>query len=96
MPCADPEPDPPCDDSEELGFDQRLARLEEIVGSLEEGGLGLESALERFEEGVELLAGCRALLGRYEQRVEELSRDAEASLRPPSAEPDHPEGDSGA
>jgi exodeoxyribonuclease VII small subunit len=39
-------------ESDALSFDERLQRLEEIVGALEEGGLGLESSIERYREGV--------------------------------------------
>ena len=31
-------------------LDQRLARLEAIVGELESGGVGLEQAIERYQE----------------------------------------------
>lgn len=72
----------------EPGFDARLARLEEIVTELEGGGLALEPSIERYREGVELLKGCRALLGGYRKQVEELTRDAEASLKPYAGDPD--------
>ena len=50
-------PKDPSDD--EPGFDARLARLEALVAELEEGELGLEPAIERYQEGVELLQRCR-------------------------------------
>jgi len=65
---------------QEQGFDARLARLEALVADLEGGDLGLEEAMERFAEGVRLLGVCREALGQYEQRVEELSSEAEAGL----------------
>jgi exodeoxyribonuclease VII small subunit len=74
------------------GFDRRLARLEAIVGELETGGLGLEPAIERYQQGIELLKQCMATLAGYRARVEELSADAEASLRPFEGDPDHPAG----
>lgn len=72
------------------GFDARLGRLESIVGALEEGGLELEDALERYREGVDLLKGCREELGSYRRQVEELTGEAEASLRPFDGDPDVP------
>ncbi len=81
----EPNPDPPAD---EPGFDERLARLESIVGELEEGGEGLEHAIARYQEGIELLKGCHASLQSYRQRVEELTQDAEATLRPFADDPD--------
>ena len=64
----------------EGGFDANLARLEGLVGDLEGGELGLEEAMERFAEGVKLLSGCREALAGYENRVKELSIEAEAGL----------------
>jgi exodeoxyribonuclease VII small subunit len=70
------------------GFDERLERLQSIVSELEQGELGLESAIERYQEGIELLKGCHGQLEGYRKRVEELSADAEASLRPYESDPD--------
>lgn len=75
-------------ESDELGFDQRLERLEAIVGELEGGGLGLEVALERYQEGIEHLKRCHGRLETYRKRVEELTRDAEQVLRPLEGDPD--------
>ena len=73
---------------DEPGFDERLARLEEIVAELEEGGIALEPAIERYQEGVELLASCRTILAGYRKRVEELANGAEAGLVPYEGDPD--------
>lgn len=59
---ADPEP----------SFEQRLAELAEITAALEQGSLGLDDSLARFEQGVGLLRQCRELLDRAERRVEML------------------------
>ncbi len=56
-------------------FDQSLGRLEEIVVELEGGGLGLESSLDRYKEGVGLLKGCRERLSAFRAQVEELKPD---------------------
>jgi exodeoxyribonuclease VII small subunit len=69
-------------------FDARLARLEEIVHALEEGELELEPAIARYKEGVGLLKDCRGLLGQYRAQVEELTAEAQASLRPYDQDPD--------
>ena len=69
------------------GFDGRLARLEALVGSLEEGGLGLEASIEGYKEGVELLKSCRDILSGYQKQVQELSAEAEAST-PYAGDPD--------
>ncbi len=72
----------------EPGFDERLERLEAIVTELEEGGLGLEPSIERYQEGIEHLKRCHVRLGEYQKRVEELTRDAEQALRPFAGDPD--------
>ena len=69
-------------------FDRRLERLESIVGQLEEGGLELEPAIARYQEGIELLKQCHGTLAQYRKQVEELTADAEASLRPFDGDPD--------
>ena len=62
------------------GFEQSLARLEEIAAELEDGSMGLEKSLERYEEGVRLLRRCNALLGDAQRRIELLSGfDAEGN-----------------
>jgi exodeoxyribonuclease VII small subunit len=54
-------------------FETSLEELHRIVHELEEGRLGLESSLARFEEGVGLLRNCYRLLEQAEQRIEMLT-----------------------
>jgi exodeoxyribonuclease VII small subunit len=54
-------------------FEAALKRLEEIVHLLEEGNVGLNESLERYEEGVKLLRQSYDLLERAERRIELLS-----------------------
>ena len=49
-----------------------LARLEKIVGRLEDESVGFEEALELFEAGMELARSCRSRLEEVEQRVTRL------------------------
>jgi exodeoxyribonuclease VII small subunit len=56
-----------------LAFEESLLRLEAIVRELEEGRIGLEEALARYEEGVALLRQCQGMLRRAEQRIELLA-----------------------
>ena len=66
--------------SEQPSFEDALKRLEEIVHALEEGELGLNEAMERYEEGVKLLRQSYELLQRAERRIELLSGvDAEGN-----------------
>lgn len=54
-------------------FEQSLARLEQIVGKLEDGRVDLGDSLAAYEEGVRLLRQCHGLLERAERRIEQLS-----------------------
>lgn len=78
---------PPTSPEPEAPFDQRLERLEGLVRELEGGNLGLEDAIQRYEQGVSLLKGCHQTLERFRARVEELSQ-VDGSLRPFAGDPD--------
>jgi exodeoxyribonuclease VII small subunit len=58
-------PDPPT-------FEQAMVQLEAIVHELEDGRIGLEEALTRYEQGVGFLRRCHDLLARAERRIELL------------------------
>jgi exodeoxyribonuclease VII small subunit len=59
----------------EPSFEERLAQLEAVVRDLEGEDLDLEASIRRYQEGVEHLRACRALLDRAEQRLVELVED---------------------
>lgn len=89
-------PAPPAD------FEAALAQLQAIVQDLEDGELGLESSLLRFESGVSLLRSCYQYLEQAERRIEILTGtddrgepitapfDASASDAPADAAPRKP------
>jgi exodeoxyribonuclease VII small subunit len=56
----------------ELGFDQILTRLREVVIRLESGELSLEQSLVIYEQGVQLARRGQQLLASAEKRVEIL------------------------
>jgi len=64
----------------EKKFEAALARLEEIVRSLESGELALEQSLKLFEEGVKLARVCNARLEEAERKVEVLLKDKNAKM----------------
>lgn len=75
---------------ESPSFEQALAALETIVHDLEEGRLGLEEAVGRYEAGVKLLKQCHALLAQAERRIELLT--GVDALGQPVTEPFDEEG----
>lgn len=58
------------------GFEQSLARLEEIVRRLESASLSLDDAMKLFEEGVALSQECQKQLDQAEGKVEILLKKA--------------------
>ncbi len=63
--------------SEEMSFEAALARLEQIVKSLDDGSAPLDSSLELFEEGVKLVRSCNSKLDAARRRVTILSENGE-------------------
>jgi exodeoxyribonuclease VII small subunit len=65
----------------DLKFEDALARLEEIVKTLESGNLPLEDSLKAFEEGIGLARRCAKYLEDAERRIELLMREEGGLLR---------------
>jgi|KBSMisStandDraft_5_1062788.scaffolds.fasta_scaffold536149_2 exodeoxyribonuclease VII small subunit len=63
---------PELPDLRNLGFDQILVRLREVVIRLESGELSLEQSLVIYEQGVQLARRGQQLLASAEKRVEIL------------------------
>lgn len=70
--------------SPEGSIESSLARLEEIVGEIEKTPSPLETLIDRYEEGMKLLAVCREKLDAAEKRIEIITRNSrgEAALEP--------------
>ncbi len=71
------------------GYGEVVARLQEIVESLEGGTLSLEASLEKFAEGVQLVKRGEKLLAEAEKRVEQLLSD-DGRTAPLQAAPESP------
>ena len=65
-PPSSPTPKPP-------SFEDSVAQLEQIVAAIESGQIGLEDSLAKYEQGMELVKRCRAILDRAEKRIEVLT-----------------------
>jgi exodeoxyribonuclease VII small subunit len=63
-------------------FETALKRLEEIIRKLESGDLPLDTALQLFEEGIQLSRFCNTKLGQAERRVEILLKNNSGQARP--------------
>lgn len=75
----------------EATFEEGLARLEELVSSLEDRTLSLDKSLAAFQEGLSLSSSLRRKLDEAAGKVEILTRDLAGGLesRPftPDADP---------
>lgn len=72
----------------EKSFSQKLQRLEEIVGLLEQPDLELEEGLKLLEEGVTLHQQCQKLLTQAQVKVDRLL-DSQSGTE--DASPEHSE-----
>ena len=55
-----------------LSFEQALAELGQLVTKLEAGELSLESSIDAYKRGVELIRFCTAQLHKAERQVQIL------------------------
>jgi exodeoxyribonuclease VII small subunit len=58
--------------SNEMTFEQAMARLEQIVRSLEGGNVPLEDLIKLFDEGTALVKLCTERLDKAEEKVKLL------------------------
>jgi len=61
----------------ELGYEQCRDELIEVVGALEQGGLGLDASLKLWERGEELAKRCEEHLAGAQARIEAALAAAE-------------------
>ena len=85
-------PKPTTDTNKQPTFEQAIEQLEDIVEQIESGEVGLEQAIERYEQGQKLIHRCRGILDKAERRIAELTEDADGNLQASSAE-DEPDSD---
>ncbi len=62
-----------------MSFEEKLARLEEIVALLEKGDAALAASLSLFEEGTKLANACTAELEKAEQQVVKLMKGSDSA-----------------
>ena len=55
---------------ETMSFEEAMAALEQVVGSLERGEVPLEQSIALYERGAQLKAHCAKKLAEAEEKVE--------------------------
>ena len=68
-----------------ITFEEALKKLEKLTVEIERGEIGLEESIARYEEGMKLVAACRDILTRAEQRIQKLSPTAAGELKASAA-----------
>ena len=71
--------------SAELTFEAALARLEEIVRTLERGEAPLDQSIELYQEGDKLKRHCEARLKSAQARIEQIAFGSDG--KPTGAKP---------
>jgi exodeoxyribonuclease VII small subunit len=61
-------------------FEDAVAELEQILGKIEGGELGLEDSLLQYERGSFLIQYCRGVLNSAEKQIEEITQSSDGGL----------------
>ena len=71
-----------------LSFEQSLANLEALASQIEQGKIGLEESIAKYEEGMGLIKQCRKMLTDAEHKIQKLHERADGTLeRKPMKDP---------
>lgn len=62
--------------SEKSNFEQNMTELQDVVKQLEEGALPLNEAVERFQQGADIVKKCQKELQEAELKVEKITNAA--------------------
>lgn len=64
----------------ESGFESDVRQLEALLEDMENEGLTLEEAIQKFERGVKLVQKCQQALEQAEQKIKVLMKDNKLEL----------------
>lgn len=70
---------------EEMSFEEAMKELETVVGQLERGDVALDQSIRLYERGAALKKRCEDELARAEEKVAQITLDAEGN--PTGAKP---------
>ncbi len=63
-----------------LTFEEALRQLEEIAEQIEQGRIGLEESITKYEQGMLLVRQCREILAGAERRIQQLHERPDGRL----------------
>jgi len=64
----------------QLTFEEALKQLESIAEQIEQGAVGLEESIQKYEEGMSLVKHCREILAKAEFRIQQVQQKADATV----------------
>ena len=64
-----------------MKFEDAIRRLDSIVTAMEAGQIGIEEAIEKYEEAMLLKTHCQSILDQAEQRIKQIQFDAGGAAR---------------
>lgn len=64
---------------EDMGFEECIKALEEIVKELESGELDLDKSIDKYERAVVLRDRCKKILEESERRVRKITETPEGT-----------------
>lgn len=65
--------------TQEINFEEALAKLEQIVLDMESGSLPLEQTIEQFTQASKLAVFCEKKLSSFEKKIELLNLEGHNS-----------------
>ncbi len=63
-----------------VSFEEALKQLEQIAEQIEQGKIGLEESIARYEQGMELVRHCREILTHAEHRIQQIQARSDGPL----------------
>ena len=67
-------------ENNEVSFEDKMKRLEEIAVELEKGDLDLDTSVTKFEEGMKISKECNELLEKAEKKITMLIKGENGKL----------------
>lgn len=65
---------------QKLSFEDALRQLETITEQIEQGKIGLEESITKYEQGMALVRQCRDILTKAELRIQQLQERDDGTL----------------
>ena len=67
-------------ENNEVSFEDKMKRLEEIATELEKGDLDLDASVTKFEEGMKISKECNEVLEKAEKKITMLIKGENGEL----------------